>query len=451
MKRCLSMLVSVLVISIGETSAAQVLDQVIVFGDSTVDSGYYRALPSPAGGANFNADWPAAVAAGAGKPTSSPGLMHSELLALYLGLTAAPANQGGTNYATSGAKNVTVNTAQTGGFQAAIPTVTQIANYLGAHSGQANPYALYLISSGSNDVTYALGQTGSGPFPVDPNAYLVGAANSLVTAIKSLQTAGAAHFIVPNLAFSFPTNDATKRAARKLYTDTLFAGLASQGVSVVQADYNSVFGTIFNNPAQFGITSTGTGPGAVACTQPAGITSAWALLCSSNPSSPSHFASPGADQTSLFADDQHLATTAQRLLANYFYSLVRPTPAAAVALNASAFHAGQTLAYQASFTAGSIPAAVDVYLGVLLPDGLTLVSFVQGSPGVIAFVVGPSPAPFSANLTLASLAVPFSFTFAGSEPPGTYIAYAALTVAGSNPLLPASVISLSFQPFQFSP
>src|ERR1700750_2762731 len=105
-------------------AASQTLNQFIGFGDSTIDSGYYRALPNPGGGATFNALWPAAVAAGAGKPTSSPGLMSSEALAAQFGLSAAPSNQGGSNYATSGAKNVDVNTAVNGGFQQAIPTVT---------------------------------------------------------------------------------------------------------------------------------------------------------------------------------------------------------------------------------------------------------------------------------------------------------------------------------------
>jgi phospholipase/lecithinase/hemolysin len=332
MKTSLALLVSVLAISFAETAAAQVFDQVIVFGDSTVDSGYYKALSNPGGGATFNADWPTAVADGAGKPTSSPGLMNSELLALYLGLTANASDQGGTNYATSGAKNVTVNNAQTGGFQAAIPTVTQIANYLAAHNGQANLNALYLISSGGNDVSYALGQSGTGPFPSDPNAYITSAANSLVTAIKSLQIAGAQHFIIPNLPFSFPTNDATTQAARKLYTDTLFSSLASQGVNVIQADYNSLRVAISNNPAQFGFTFTGTASGTVACTQPSGVTSAWALLCSSNPNSPSHFRSTNADLTSLFADDQHLATAGQGILASYYYSLIRPAGTLTVAI-----------------------------------------------------------------------------------------------------------------------
>ena len=156
----------------GSSASAQSFNQFFGFGDSSIDSGFYKVLPNPGGGVNFNAAWAAAVAAGAGKPTTSPGLMNSEALAAYFGLTAIPSNQpGGTNYATSGAKNVTVNNSTTGGFGQAIPTVTQISNYLAANGGAANSQALYLIYSGDNDISYALGHTGSGPFPPDPTAW----------------------------------------------------------------------------------------------------------------------------------------------------------------------------------------------------------------------------------------------------------------------------------------
>src|SRR5215471_21624225 len=65
----------------GSPAASQTLNQFIGFGDSTIDSGFYRALPSPGGGATFDSLWLAGVAAGAGKPTTSPGLMNSEALA----------------------------------------------------------------------------------------------------------------------------------------------------------------------------------------------------------------------------------------------------------------------------------------------------------------------------------------------------------------------------------
>ena len=103
-------------------------DGVAAVDDSNVDSGFYRALPNPGGGKFFNDNWAAAVAAGAGRPTSSPGLMNSEVLAAYFGLTALPANQpGGTNYATSGARSDQPNGVADELFTAAVPTTTSLA------------------------------------------------------------------------------------------------------------------------------------------------------------------------------------------------------------------------------------------------------------------------------------------------------------------------------------
>ncbi len=321
MKYGLAVLAAVLGM-LSRPAAAQSFNQFFGFGDSTIDSGWYRILASPGGSAAFNALWPSAVANGAGKPTTSPGLMSSEALAAYFGLPAVPASQGGTNYAMSGAKDVTVNTAATGGFLAAYPTVTQIANYLASNGGRANSNALYLISSGGNDVSFALGNSGTGPFPANPTAYLVSAANGLAGAIASLQAAGARYILVPDLPFSFPAGDAVERQARFDYSMALWSGLASAGVNFIPADINAVRVAIAANPTAFGFQFVDTAAGHVACTKPAGVTTAWALLCSSNPNAPSTFVTPDADQTHLFADDQHLTTAGQKIFADYFYSLI---------------------------------------------------------------------------------------------------------------------------------
>jgi outer membrane lipase/esterase len=314
-------------ISSNGPAASQPLNQFIGFGDSSIDSGYYRVLPNPGGGNLYNSYWAAAVAAGAGPPTTSPGAMTSQALAALFGLSALPANQGGSNYATSGAKNVTVNNSQTGGFTAAVPTDTQISNYLASNGGRANPNGLYLISSGGNDISFATGTSGgSGPFPSNPQAYLVSAANSLASSVASLQAAGARYIVVPDLPYSFPTGggaaNVTARADRLLYSQALWNGLAANGVNFVPADQNAMRLAIASNPALFGFQFIGSGTGQAACTTPAGLTTAWALLCSSNPASPSHLVSPDADQTHLFADDQHYTTAGQKILADYEYSLL---------------------------------------------------------------------------------------------------------------------------------
>ncbi len=304
-------------------ATAQPFDKVIVFGDSNVDSGFYKQLSSPGGNATYNGYWTAAVAAGAGAPTTNPDPGKAQMLAAYFGLTANPSNiANGTNYATSGAKNVTVNSSQTGGFSAAVPTVTQISNYLSAVSNVADPNALYFVYSGDNDIKYALGLSGSGPYPADPNAYMTTAAQQLATAVGQLVTAGAKHIIVSGLEYSFaPNNNATEKALKLTYTNALFADLTNANVPYVQGNPNSVRLAIAANPSNYGFTSINTT--SVACTQPAGVTTAWALLCSSSASAPSTWTAPN-QLTRLFADDEHLATAGQRLMARHFRNLVVP-------------------------------------------------------------------------------------------------------------------------------
>lgn len=126
-------------------------------------------------------------------------------------------------------------------------------------------------------------------------------------------------------------------------------------------------------------------------------------------------------------------------------------PAAAVALNASAFHTAQTINYQATLIPGATPTLVDIYLGALLPDGVTFFSLIQIAPGVISTAVSPAPIPFLANVSLIPLVVPFSYTFTGFDGAGIYFTYAGLTVAGSNPLQPSNQLSLAVESFEFTP
>src|SRR5882672_3159254 len=324
-------------------ASAQSFTQALVFGDSTVDSGFYKVLGNPNGPATnkFNIAFAAAIAAGGtGAPTNSPGLMNSQVLAAYFGLTADPANQpGGTNFATSGAKNVLVNTGANGGFVAAIPTVQQIDNYLASVGGHANGNGLYLVSSGGNDFNFAFSPGG----PTDKTLYLQNAADGLTNAIAKLQAAGARTIVVPGLNYSFFGN-AERQAAALAYTKALWSGLAQGGVNFVPGDFNAVRVAIAANPSAFGFQFVGTDPTQTACTVPTVggvvLTTAYALLCTSNPNpadpvAQSHLKTIDAAQTHLFADDQHLTTAGQKIEADYFYSLlVAPSQISFLAENA---------------------------------------------------------------------------------------------------------------------
>jgi hypothetical protein len=126
-------------------------------------------------------------------------------------------------------------------------------------------------------------------------------------------------------------------------------------------------------------------------------------------------------------------------------------PAAAVALNGASFRTDDTVGYQATLTPGSAPTQVDIYLGALLPDGATFVSLVPSPGGAIALAFGPVPVPFSTNTALAPHVVPFLYSFAWSDPVGTYYTYAGIVVARTDPLQPANQLSLAVQAFQFTP
>jgi outer membrane lipase/esterase len=315
-------------IFVAAPAQAQSFSQMLVFGDSSVDAGFYKALPNPGGTPAFDTAWAAAVAAGAGAPTNAPGLMNSQVLASYFGLTANPANQpGGTNFATSGAKDLAINDGTDGGFKKAIPVATQIDSYLAASGGRANGSGLYLISSGGNDVSFAFGGLPASPKnQADRIAYLQDTANGLADKIAVLHNAGARTIIVPGRSFSFPIGKPEQQAAELAYTHALWSDLAARGVNFIPADFNSVRVAIAADPSAFGFQFIKSDAASTACTEPVvggvKITTAYALLCSSNPAAPSHLVSPDAAQTHLLADDQHLTTAGQKLQADYFYSLI---------------------------------------------------------------------------------------------------------------------------------
>jgi outer membrane lipase/esterase len=252
------------------------------------------------------------VTQGGGKATTNPGLVSSQFLAGDFGQTATPANQpGGTNYATGDARNAQSNVGVPNSLQGAVPTVTQINNYLAANGGVANSAALFLISSGGNDISYAAGNLSSAA----RTPYVIAAANDLVAGIAQLAAAGARLIVVPNQAQFF--GGATLEALRTAYDNALWGGLAAARVNFIPADINAVFRAVTFNPQAFGLIA-GAGP---ACTQPAGIPSGWATMCSLT-STVSTLVSPDAQETHLFADDIHLSTAGQKIVADYEYSLI---------------------------------------------------------------------------------------------------------------------------------
>jgi phospholipase/lecithinase/hemolysin len=349
--RLVSLVIGCAITLLGAAGSANArpFDALWVFGDSTVDTGWYNFLPSGQSQfdqylSTYNLARPRHVPPtyGIGKPTSSPGPVSVEVLAALIGTDVLPADTPflvgvfpgpelfvgfprppivglhslGTNYATGGARNHDVNTPSTGLFPNAVPTERQIANYLDQHAPDGQ--SLYLISSGGNDV-------GVAPAMADPTTYITGVADSLAAAILTLQQRGARYIIVTNLPESFGT--AQQQSLRHLYNTELMSQLTALGVSYAWGDMNGLRQQIVANPASFGITHTTNSLADRACTTPdpsTGITSAWAYLCS--PISPvSQPISATFAEQALFADNEHWATGGQQILGTYYFCLAEKT------------------------------------------------------------------------------------------------------------------------------
>jgi len=304
-----------------------------VFGDSTVDSGWWAsafngqcgaaAAPCATGNPTFDAKIKAAIAAGGTGAPVGVGLMNTQYLAQMLGVTAIPANQpGGTNYAISGSKDAVSGTPALGNLNPNpnLPsTVQQISNFLAQNGGVANANALYLVSSGGNDITFAnrniIGL-------VDKEAYLSAQIASLVGSIQSLQNVGAQHILIHNLYGGGTLAD--------FYNTTLVHDLAVAGVNYTLSDIASLVQTVEANPTAYGFTAATVMPGVPgsatgsACVAGLGA-SGWGQFCGNTtmPNSEfSHLRSANSEQTSFFSDDQHFSDAGQLIEAKFDFSLV---------------------------------------------------------------------------------------------------------------------------------
>ena len=154
-----------------QLAQAQNFNQLIGFGDSATDTGWFTGVtsgPHSTGNPVFDAAIAAALAAGGNGHWTGPGPGNAQILAGFFGLTANEVGTpGGTNFAIGNAVDYLVPpplAPATGNLfpNPLLPgTATQIANYLASVNGQANPNALYVLSSGGNDISAAV--LGFGP------------------------------------------------------------------------------------------------------------------------------------------------------------------------------------------------------------------------------------------------------------------------------------------------
>jgi outer membrane lipase/esterase len=169
-------------------------NQFIAFGDSTLDTGYFRYAPF-SGNIAFDNALPGQIALGATGGFAGNGVMNTIILADKFGLTAVPTSApgGGTNYANGGATTIWNNDPD---YPNNITTIQQIENYLSSVNGVANPKALYLIKTGDNDATYYTNQ--GAQYITDHPNYLNDVAHSMAAEVARLSAAGARTIMVLN-------------------------------------------------------------------------------------------------------------------------------------------------------------------------------------------------------------------------------------------------------------
>ena len=306
-------LIAVTALSAPSTVGAAGFNQFIVFGDSTLDTGYFAFTPS--GDPTFNTQMADALKGGLTGGWAGNGVMNTTILAEKFGLSIAPSDNGGTNYANGGATTV-VN------HDSMVPnnvcTLSQIELYLASVNGVANPKALYLIKTGDNDVTFVQYST-SALWRAEHPTYLSDGAESLAVDVARLQAAGARIIVVRNsydsALFAGPDGNIPDINA-EVYQRSRTLGvwewayMAAHGVHFIPADNDSLFRFVAHNPTLFGFSDHS-------------VRSYHAQFFD-NPHISACFdkCTDKYQEEYLFIDGVHLTTAGQTIEADYTYSLL---------------------------------------------------------------------------------------------------------------------------------
>jgi hypothetical protein len=322
------------------------------FGDSTVDTGalqylspFLPAPPNP----GLTTRLKNALANGGTDTPVGVGLMNTQVLAGYFGLSANTAytadgnpDSGGTDYAISGALDAAVFEPGNGNIgninQAHKPnpdphllsTVDQMSSYLTSTGGSADPGALYLISSGGNDISYANNFIFG---TADQDAFLSTQAQSLTSEVVQLYRAGARNIIV--------NSDLNDTPLALFYSQQLFADLDASGIAYIRSDVSAMVQDIQANPAAYGFMAGAVGRGVAGPTTESALIEpdtthnlhGWGLWGANTTTAETGGlqtnqqysylnGASNAEQTHLFADDQHLSAAGQTIEANFDYNLL---------------------------------------------------------------------------------------------------------------------------------
>jgi outer membrane lipase/esterase len=310
---------------------AQTFTNTVFFGDSLTDSGFYRPFFASAVGPQT---------ALAGKFTTNPGYVWSELFAQHYGYDGSPGWQlGGTgayvdaagnNYAAGGAR-----VTQQPGVPPQLPTSLaptiqmQVSRYLSENGQHVDPGALYAFWAGGNDAFVFQSAVGAGASVSTELPKLLLAAGQEGAIIKDFVGRGARYVMVmalPNGALT-PSTIATAQAiaaafgpaagqavlqqaadVTAAYNTTLFGSLA--GTRVIPVNTYAFLGEVVGNYSFYGLANATSG----ACN----TALAPIPLCS-----PATFVAPGVADSYLWADGSgHLTSAGHRLIADYAISMI---------------------------------------------------------------------------------------------------------------------------------
>jgi len=329
MKRfaCLLVFLVFSVLGTRDPVGAAGVNQYVGFGDSTLDSGYFRY--NTTGSVSMDQSVAAAVAKGATGGWAGPGVMNSTFLAGRFGLNGGAIGGGGTNYANGGAFTEPLRASANDpyisgvGAPANVSTIHQIQNYLASVGGVANPNALYVVKTGDNDTTFVRLMQALNPNWLAANpGFLHNISINLAQNVAALQAAGARTILVPN-SYNYAENAGLGGALlpggnTELYMRSYgymldhWATLSAAGVRYIPADIDSLVKFVVRNPTLFGFT-------------PASVLSSNALSPSVSPLMVSWAdVTPAQTQNTLFIgqDGVHFTQAGQQIEADYEQSLL---------------------------------------------------------------------------------------------------------------------------------
>ena len=249
---------------------ASLFSNVFIFGDSLSDSGNNAAVLAP------NITLPSDVVNNSFIPTFtyasgtySNGPVWASTFASTLGLNAAPALAGGTNWAFGGARTGPPSNNLFSPFPPSL--LTQTGAFLASNGGVAPADALYVVAGGGNNARDALGALGACALALNPaacaNAAITGAATQFATdtanIVNGLRNAGARRIIVwdvPNLgnAPAVRAGGAASIGAALLVANAMNNALLSTLNFDANVELFDIFGLgaiISANPAAYGLTN----------------------------------------------------------------------------------------------------------------------------------------------------------------------------------------------------